>query len=121
MSHLCWSVLGPGFWLHQLAFYLLATGVSSPSLLDLTSYAGYKYVTLVLSLCVGLAFGSGPYLFANLLGGAVAAIFIMRTAATIFFPAAVQTAGTPQMRNYYLLGIGLPQLPLVMLLGRSVF
>lgn len=105
----------------QLAFYLLAGNVPSPSILDLTAYAGYKYVTLVLSLVVGLGFGSGPYFIANLLGGAVAAIFMMRTAATIFFPAAVQTAGTPQLRNYYLLGIGLPQLPLVLLMGRGVF
>ena len=74
---------------------------------------------LVISLFVGLAFGSTAYTVANLIGGVMTAIFMMRTMTALFFPAVVQTSG--QTKNYYLLAIGLPQIPIVMLLGRWAF
>lgn len=131
----------------KLAFYLLAGNHPSPPFFDLCAYSGYKcvtvcllcsmlrarllirfacycsvcirYVALVLSLCVGLVFGATAFTIVNVLGGCMIAIFMMRTMTVLFFPAVVQTSG--QSRNYYLLAIGLPQIPIVMLLGRSAF
>jgi hypothetical protein len=102
----------------KLAFYLLAGQNPSPPILDLVAYSGYKYVALVLALLIGLAFGSTAYTWANLCGGLMTAIFIMRTMTAIFFPAAVPTG---QAKNYYLLAIGLPQVPIAWLLGRWAF
>jgi hypothetical protein len=45
----------------------------------------------------------------------------MRTMTVVFFPPVVQQEQKGSARNYFLLALGLAQIPIMMLLGRSAF
>jgi len=64
----------------KAGFYLISTNTSTtPSLLDLTAYCSYKYVTWILIIAIGLMLGSLPYYVTLLFFGSMNAFFMMRT------------------------------------------
>lgn len=103
--------------------YLISIGPSTPtSLLDLVSYASYKYVHCILMIVIGLLLGSWCFYASILILGILAALFMMRTMKRVCTPAQAITDPNAMQggynignsnfgqgkhrRNYFLLFIG---------------
>jgi hypothetical protein len=111
--------------------YLISVGPATPSsLLDLVSYASYKYIHCILMILIGLVLGSWCFYASILILGTLAALFMMRTMKRVCTPATAAGGDHSQAalaggynigtgssfgqgkhrRNYFLLFIGAVQI-----------
>jgi len=105
-------------WLLELLFikfvFYLLNSFTVP-VLDVVSYCGYKYVGIVLTLLGGFIFGHLAYYIIMATTCLFTAIFMVKTLKSSFPEAPTSGFGdnsVPNKRNYFLLSIGVLQLPL---------
>lgn len=106
----------------KAGFYLLST--RSVAWLDLTAYAGYKYVGIVLATLIGFLFGKGVYYGAICILGGFMSVFMINTLRLVILtPDSLGGGGgSPapsggHSRHYFLLFIAALQIPLCLYLG----
>ena len=84
---------------------------------DLLAYCAYKYVGVIVNVIVGLLFGWYAYYLALFVNSAFAAIFVVKTLKRVIVPDTIQSLQHDRRRDYFLIVIGLMQLPTALFLG----
>lgn len=92
------------------------------ALLDIISYAGYKYVGILLTMAGFLLFGNPGYILLFFYTALTTTFFILRTLRLVVLPDGASTVLSPQRkrRNYFLLMIAAMQIAFAFYLTKSL-
>eukprot|EP01113_Clastostelium_recurvatum_P031823 TRINITY_DN4017_c0_g1_i1.p1 TRINITY_DN4017_c0_g1~~TRINITY_DN4017_c0_g1_i1.p1 ORF type:complete len:331 (+),score=50.16 TRINITY_DN4017_c0_g1_i1:49-1041(+) len=110
----------------KAGFYI--TDAASVPIVDVVSYCGYKYVSLVICILAGFLFGTSAYYLCLLVLGLFMTVFMVRTMRVVLLSdPATQQVVDPQShgesamrRNYLVLLVGVLQPVLLYFLGVTV-
>jgi len=103
---------------------IVDTSDRCPTFTELFSFCGYKYVSLILDLLIGLLFGSWMFTVAKVVNACCIGFFMMRTMKmALMVPIeqqSVHTQSQKRTKNYILVGLVFLQILIAFFLLRSV-